>query len=39
MFVPSIKGVSHHWSENTADKDIILGALVFTDAIASVLKS
>ncbi len=39
MFVPSINGISHHWSENTADEDIVLGAQVFTDAIASVLKS
>ena len=34
MFVPSIGGISHHWSENTADEDIVLGAQVFTDAIA-----
>jgi N-carbamoyl-L-amino-acid hydrolase len=39
MFVPSINGISHHWSENTSDEDIVLGAQVFTDAIASVLKS
>ena len=39
MFVPSIGGISHHWSENTSDEDIVLGARVFTDAIASVLKS
>ena len=39
MFVPSIGGISHHWSENTSDDDIVLGARVFTDAIASVLKS
>ena len=39
MFVPSIGGISHHWSENTADEDIVLGARVFTDAIAKVLKS
>jgi beta-ureidopropionase / N-carbamoyl-L-amino-acid hydrolase len=38
MFVPSIGGISHHWSENTSDDDIVLGARVFTDAIASVLK-
>ncbi len=38
MFVPSIGGISHHWSENTADEDIVLGARVFTDAIADVLK-
>ena len=38
MFVPSIGGISHHWSENTSDEDIVLGARVFTDAIARVLK-
>jgi N-carbamoyl-L-amino-acid hydrolase len=38
MFVPSIGGISHHWSENTADEDIALGAQVFTDAIARLLK-
>jgi N-carbamoyl-L-amino-acid hydrolase len=37
MFVPSIGGISHHWSENTSDEDIVLGARVFTDAIARVL--
>ena len=38
MFVPSINGISHHWSENTSDEDLVLGAQVFTDAIAEVLK-
>jgi N-carbamoyl-L-amino-acid hydrolase len=37
LFVPSINGVSHHWAENTSDEDIVLGARIFTDAIASVL--
>lgn len=37
MFVPSIGGISHHWSENTSDDDIVLGARVFTDAIARIL--
>jgi N-carbamoyl-L-amino-acid hydrolase len=37
MFVPSIGGISHHWTENTADEDIVLGAQVFADAIARVL--
>jgi len=37
MFVPSIGGISHHWHENTSDEDIVLGARVFTDAIARVL--
>jgi beta-ureidopropionase / N-carbamoyl-L-amino-acid hydrolase len=38
MFVPSISGISHHWSENTSDEDIVLGAQVFTDGIAEALK-
>ena len=37
LFVPSIGGISHHWSENTSDEDIVLGARVFADAIAAVL--
>ena len=39
LFVPSIGGISHHWSENTSDDDIVLGARVFTDAIARVLRA
>jgi len=38
LFVPSIGGISHHWSENTSDEDIVLGARVFFDAIADVLR-
>ena len=37
MFVPSIGGISHHWSENTADEDIKLGAKVYVDAMARLL--
>ncbi|MEM9431554.1 MAG: hydantoinase/carbamoylase family amidase, partial [Pseudomonadota bacterium] len=37
MFVPSIGGVSHHWTEDTSDADIKDGAAVFVDAIARVL--
>jgi len=37
MFVPSIGGVSHHWSENTHDADLVHGARVFVDAVADVL--
>lgn len=37
MFVPSIGGISHHWSENTSDEDIVLGAQVFADAIEAAL--
>lgn len=37
MFVPSIGGISHHWSENTSDEDIMLGAQVYVDAISRLL--
>jgi N-carbamoyl-L-amino-acid hydrolase len=37
LFVPSIRGVSHHWSENTADADIVTGAEVFVDACRRLL--
>ena len=37
LFVPSIGGISHHWTENTSDEDIVLGAQVLADAIADVL--
>lgn len=39
MFIPSIGGISHHWSENTSDEDIALGATVFVDAVARVLEA
>jgi len=38
MFVPSIGGISHHFTENTADQDIVLGCQVFADAAAKILK-
>jgi N-carbamoyl-L-amino-acid hydrolase len=38
LFVPSIGGISHHWTEDTAEADIVLGAQVYTDAVARVLK-
>jgi N-carbamoyl-L-amino-acid hydrolase len=37
MFVPSIGGISHHWSENTDDADIITGARVFVEACRRLL--
>ena len=37
MFVPSIGGISHHWSENTADADIVTGAQVFVEACRRLL--
>ena len=38
LFVPSIGGISHHWTENTSDADIVLGAEVFVDAIERILR-
>lgn len=37
LFVPSIGGISHHWTENTSDLDIVTGARVFVDACRRVL--
>ncbi|HEY1412681.1 MAG TPA: M20/M25/M40 family metallo-hydrolase, partial [Rhodopila sp.] len=37
LFVPSIGGISHHYTENTSDEDIVLGCQVFCDAAASIL--
>ena len=37
LFVPSIGGVSHHWTENTADADIVTGAEVFVEACRRLL--
>ena len=39
MFVPSLKGISHHWAEDTKEADIALGAQVFADAAAAILKA
>jgi len=39
MFVPSINGISHHWSEDTKEEDIVLGAQVFADAAAAILRA
>jgi N-carbamoyl-L-amino-acid hydrolase len=37
LFVPSIGGISHHWTENTADADIVTGVEVFVDACRRLL--
>ncbi len=37
LFVPSIGGISHHWSENTGDADIVTGAEVFVEACRRLL--
>jgi N-carbamoyl-L-amino-acid hydrolase len=37
LFVPSIDGISHHWSENTDDADIVTGARVFVETCRRLL--
>ncbi len=37
LFVPSIGGISHHWTENTDDADIVTGAQVFVEACRHLL--
>ena len=37
LFVPSIGGISHHWSENTSDADIVTGAQVFVETCRRLL--
>ena len=37
LFVPSIGGISHHWSENTLDEDIVTGARIYASAAAALL--
>ena len=38
LFVPSIGGISHHWTEDTKEEDIVTGAQVFTTAVAELLQ-
>jgi N-carbamoyl-L-amino-acid hydrolase len=37
LFVPSIGGISHHWTENTDDADIVSGAEVFVETCRRLL--
>ena len=37
LFVPSIGGISHHYTEDTSDADLVLGCQVFVDAAAALL--
>ena len=39
LFVPSIGGVSHHFTEDTKEADIILGCQVFADAAELILRN
>jgi N-carbamoyl-L-amino-acid hydrolase len=39
LFVPSRNGISHHWAEDTSEDEIALGAQVFADAAAAILRA
>lgn len=39
LFVPSIGGISHHWTENTADADLVLGCQVLATAGEALLRA
>lgn len=39
LFVPSIGGISHHWTEDTKEKDIVLGCQVLADAAETILRA
>jgi len=39
MFIPSVGGISHHWSEDTKEEDIVLGAQVFAEAAHRILRA
>jgi len=39
MFIPSLGGISHHWSEDSKEDDIVLGAQVFADAATRILRA
>jgi N-carbamoyl-L-amino-acid hydrolase len=38
LFIPSLGGISHHWSEDSSEADIVLGAQVFADAAYAILR-
>jgi N-carbamoyl-L-amino-acid hydrolase len=38
LFIPSLGGISHHWSEDSKEVDIVLGAQVFADAACAILR-
>jgi beta-ureidopropionase / N-carbamoyl-L-amino-acid hydrolase len=37
LFIPSLGGISHHWSEDSREADIVLGAEVFADSALAIL--
>ncbi len=39
LFVPSIGGISHHWTENTSDDDLAMGFRVLHEAARRIVSS
>ncbi len=39
LFVPSINGISHDFTEDTSEDDIVMGCQVLTDAAAAILSA
>jgi N-carbamoyl-L-amino-acid hydrolase len=39
LFVPSINGVSHHWTEDTKEEDIVLGCQTLADAADAIFRT
>ncbi|RBP13997.1 N-carbamoyl-L-amino-acid hydrolase [Roseiarcus fermentans] len=39
LFVPSINGVSHHWTEDTSEDDVILGCQALADAAEAIMRN
>jgi N-carbamoyl-L-amino-acid hydrolase len=39
IFVPSIKGISHHYDEDTKEADMVLGCKVFAEAVSRILNA
>lgn len=39
LFVPSIRGISHHWTEDTSDADLALGIQVLAEGASRLLCS
>jgi beta-ureidopropionase / N-carbamoyl-L-amino-acid hydrolase len=37
LFVPSIGGISHHWTEDTSDTDLATGAEIYVEAAKMML--
>ncbi|MES0076889.1 hydantoinase/carbamoylase family amidase [Mesorhizobium sp. M0058] len=37
LFVPSVGGISHHWTENTDSSDLVAGCQVLADAAETIL--